>query len=110
MEVENGIVIYTRVITRLFSNAHQPYTTTRDYKKTARNINEILHRLIKDYGLDYTMTVIQRVARATNKPFGPLDREIAMEITRRGGKLPLGPDDTWCCARETTTSEPDSDR
>ena len=87
MDVENGIVIYTKVITRLFRNAHQPYTTTRDYKKTARNINEILHRLIKDYGLDYAMMVIQRVARATNKPCGPLDRDIAMEITRRGGSI-----------------------
>ena len=87
MDVESGIAIYTKVVTRLFSNAHQPYTNTRDYKKIARNINEILHKLIKDYGLDHTMTVIQRVARATNTPFGPLDREIAMEITRRGGSI-----------------------
>ncbi len=33
------------------------------------------------------MMVIQRVARTTNKPFGPLDREIALEITRRGGSI-----------------------
>ena len=87
MDVENGIVIYTKVITRLFSNAHQPYTTTRDYKKTARNINEILHWLIKDYGLDYAMMVTHRVARTTNKPFGPLGRDIAMEIIKRGGSV-----------------------
>ena len=87
MDVETGVVIYAKVTTRLLSNAHQPYTTTRDYKKTARNVNEILHRLIKDYGLDYTMMVLQRVARTTNKPFGPLDCDIAMEIVKIGGNI-----------------------
>ncbi len=87
MDVERSVAIYTKVITRLFSNAHQPYTNTRDYKKIAMGINEILHRLIKDYGLAYTMMIIQRVSLATSKPFGPLGRGTAMAIASRGGSI-----------------------
>ncbi len=87
MDIERCIAIYTKVITRLFSNAHQPYTTTRDYKKIANSINEILHRLISDNGFEYALMIIQRVSLATRKPFGPLDRDIAMEIIKRGGNI-----------------------
>ncbi len=87
MDLDRSIAIYTKVITRLFCNAHSPHTNIREYKKNAKSINEILHRLVSDNGFDYAMMIIQRVSLATNKPFGPLDREIAMEITRRGGNI-----------------------
>ncbi len=87
MDVERCIAIYTKVMTRLFSNAHQSYTNIREYKKIATSINEILHRLISDNGFDYAMLIIQRVSLATKKPFGPLDRDIAMEIIKRGGNI-----------------------
>ncbi len=86
MDRDRCVAIYTKVIARLFSNAHQPYTTTRDYK-TAASINEILHRLISDSGFDYALMIIQKVSLATNKPFGPLDQDIAMEIIKRGGNI-----------------------
>ncbi len=87
MDTDRSIAIYTKVIARLFSNAHQPYTTTRDYKKIANSINEILQRLISDNGFDYAMVILQRVSLATRKPFGPLDSAITMEIIKRGGNI-----------------------
>ena len=87
MDIERSIAIYTKVITRLFSNAHLPSTNTREYRKLATSINEILHRLISDNGFDYAMMIIQRASLATRKPFGPLDRGIAMEIIKRGGSI-----------------------
>ena len=87
MDVGRSVAIYTKVITRLYSNAHQQYTTTKDYKKIANSINEILHRLISDSGFDYAMMIIQKVSSVINKPFGPLDSDIAMEIIKRGGNI-----------------------
>ena len=87
MDTDRSIAIYIKVITLLFSNAHQPDTTIREYRKIAVSINEILHRLISDSGFDYAMMIIQRVSLATRKLFGPLDRDIAMEITKRGGDI-----------------------
>ncbi len=87
MDIERCIVIYTKVLTRLFSNAHQPYTNIREYQKIARPINEILHRLISDNGVEYAVMIIRKVSLATNKPFGPLDCDIAMEITKRGRNI-----------------------
>ncbi len=87
MELDRSIAIYTKVITLLFSNAHQPDTTIREYRKIAVSINEILQRLISDSGFDYAMMIIQRVSLATRKPFGPLDQDIAMEIIKRGGNI-----------------------
>ena len=87
MDLDRSIAIYTKVITRLFSNAHQPYTNIREYKKSARSINEILHRLISDSGFHYAMMIIQQASLATKKPLGPLHRDIAMEIAAKGGNI-----------------------
>ena len=87
MDTDRSIAIYTEVITRLFSSAHLPSTNTREYNKIAISINEILHRLTSDSGFAYAMMIIQRVSLATNKPFGSLDRDIAMEIIKRGGHI-----------------------
>ena len=87
MDIDRSIAIYIKVITRLFCHAHLPSTNTREYKKNAKSINEILHRLISDSGFHYAMMIIQRVSLATRKPFGPLDGDIAMEITSRGGNI-----------------------
>ncbi len=87
MDIDRSIAIYTKVITRLFNNAHLPSTNTREYKKMAKSINEILHTRISDNGFDYAMMIIQRVSLATRKPFGPLDQDIAMEIIKRGGNI-----------------------
>ncbi len=87
MDIDRSIAIYTKVITRLFSNAHQPSTNIREYRKNAKSINEILHRLISDNGFDYTSMILQKVSLATKKPFGPIDQDIAMEIIKRGGNI-----------------------
>ena len=87
MDIERCIVICAKVLARLFSNAHQPYTNMREYQKIARSINEILHRLISDNGVEYAVMIVRKVSLATNKPFGPLDCDIAMEIIKRGGNI-----------------------
>ena len=87
MDIDSSIAIYIKVITRLFRNAHQPHVNVREYKKIATAINEILHRMIEDNGFDYTMMIIHKVSLVINKPFGPLDRAIAMEIIKRGGNI-----------------------
>ena len=73
---------YINILTRLINSIHTGNITRYKYIKTAYIIDDILHIIKNDYGIELLLYIISSVCN-----FGPISEQIKHELLCKGAVL-----------------------